>query len=363
LVANISVSEQQLLQIAHATVNQYSEIIMLDEPTTSLTLKDTERLFDVLNQLKKENKAIIFISHKLEEIFALGDEITVLRNGSKVAYSDIKDVDIPWVIRQMTGHEIDENVKFQPENVSNEVILEVKNLTGEIFSNISFELHKGEILGFSGLVGAGRSEIMQTIFGYLPGWGGTVTIDGKPWRLNDTSYSVNNGLIYMPEDRKQQGILPSLSVKENITIPLLSKLKKLLLVISNKKENALVNEVIDAYKIKTPSMNKEIKFLSGGNQQKIIIGRSMFCKPKILIFDEPTKGIDVGTKLEIYKIMKRLADEERIGIILISSELEEIRKCSNRIITIYNGKKMGEFKTINTENSTIINSIIGIKNN
>ena len=361
LIADISVSEQQLLQIAHATVNQYSEIIMLDEPTTSLTLKDTERLFEVLQQLKQENKAIIFISHKLEEIFAIGDEITVLRNGVKVAYSEIKDANIPWVIKQMTGREINENMTFQPEKISKAVLLDVENLTGEIFSNVSFKLHKGEILGFSGLVGAGRTEIMQTVFGYLPAWGGKVKVEGKPWKLGDTNYSVNNGLIYIPEERKQQGILPSISVKENITMPLLSKIMNFLMI-SNRKEQALANEVIAAYQVKTPSVNKEIKFLSGGNQQKIIIGRSMYCKPKILIFDEPTKGIDVGTKAEIYRIMKRLADEEGIGIILISSELEEVKKCSNRIITIYNGQKAGEFQTNSTENSTIINSIIGIKN-
>jgi ABC-type sugar transport system ATPase subunit len=360
LVADISVSEQQLLQIAHGTVNQYCEIVLLDEPTTSLTSKDTERLFEVINQLKKENKAIVFISHKLEEIFAIGDEITVLRNGKKVAYSDIKDVDIPWVIKQMTGREIDENIKYQPNRRSNEVLLSVENLTGESFSNISFNLHKGEILGFSGLVGAGRTEIMQTIFGYLPAWAGKVTLEGENWRLGDTNYSVNNGLIYIPEERKQHGILPSLSVKENISMPLLNKLVNFFYIPKN-KEHAVANEIIDAYKVKTPSMNKEIKYLSGGNQQKIIIGRSMYCKPKVLIFDEPTKGIDVGAKAEIYKIMKNLADEG-IGIILISSELEEIKKCANRIITIYEGTKVGEFETSKTENSSIINSIMGVKN-
>lgn len=362
VVANISVCEQQLLQIAHATVNQYSEIIFLDEPTTSLTLADTERLFKVLNQLKEENKAIVFISHKLEEIFAIGDEITVLRNGAKVAYSKIEEVDIPWVVKQMTGNVIDAEKTFFPENIQEEVVLEVENLTGEIFTDVSFKLHKGEILGFSGLVGAGRTEIMQTIFGYLPAWGGKVKLEGKPWKLGDTNYSVNNGIIYIPEERKQQGILPLMSVKKNITMPLLKKIKNLF-YISNEKENVLVKEVIDAYKVKTASINTEIKFLSGGNQQKVIIGRSMFCRPKVLIFDEPTKGIDVGTKADIYKLMKDLADKEGIGIILISSELEEIKKCSNRIITIYNGKEVGEFETKKTDKSTIINSIIGNKIN
>ncbi|MDQ1143796.1 ABC-type sugar transport system ATPase subunit [Bacillus sp. SORGH_AS 510] len=358
-VFEISVSEQQLLQIAHGTVDQFAEIILLDEPTTSLTNADTERLFEVLFQLKKENKAIVFISHKLEEIFAIGDEITVLRNGRKVAHSELNKVDIPWVIKQMTGREIDENTRYQSEKVTDEVILDVDNLTGEKFSNISFQLRKGEILGFSGLVGAGRTEIMQTIFGYLPAWAGAVKLEGKPWKLGDTHHSVNNGMVYIPEERKQQGILPSLSVKENISVPLLKRLKNFMMI-SGKKEKAVANEIINAYQVKTASMNKEIKFLSGGNQQKIIIGRSMYLKPKILIFDEPTKGIDVGAKAEIYKIMKQLA-EDGMGIILISSEIEEIKKCSNRIITIYEGEKVDEFETNQAENSSIINSIMGVK--
>lgn len=360
LVANISVSEQQLLQIAHATVSETAEIIMLDEPTTSLTLKDVERLFEVIKQLKKENKAIIFISHKLDEIFEIGDEITVIRNGEKVGHSEIKDTSVKEIVKQMTGREIDADQTFRPEKISDEILLEAENLTGELFTDISFKLHKGEILGFSGLVGAGRSEIMQAIFGYLPAWKGNVTLDGKPWKLGDTNYSANNGLIYIPEERKQQGILPLLSVKENISVPLLSELTNAL-TISGKKERALAKEVVQTYNIKTPTIEQQIQFLSGGNQQKAIIGRAMSCKPKVLIFDEPTKGIDVGTKAEIYKIMKRLADEEKIGIILISSELEEILKCSNRVITIYNGKKMGEFDTEKTEKSDIIHSILGIK--
>ncbi|MEI3612790.1 sugar ABC transporter ATP-binding protein [Pseudogracilibacillus sp. SO30301A] len=358
LVDNISVSEQQLLQIAQGTVNQLSDIILLDEPTTSLTTDDTVRLFEVINQLKSENKAIVFISHKLEEIFSIGDEISVLRNGEKVAYSDINEVDIPWVVKKMTGKEINENIKFQPKDVAEEVILSVNNLTGEKFSNISFDLHKGEILGFSGLVGAGRSEVMHAIFGYIPVWSGTVILKGQPWKLGDTNYSVNNGLIYIPEERKQQGILSNLSVRENASISLLKKLKSFL-AISKNKETVIVNEIINTYNVKTASQNTKIKYLSGGNQQKIIIGRSMFSNPQILIFDEPTKGIDVGAKEEIYRLMKSLA-EEGIGIILISSELEEIKKCSNRIITLYDGKKVGEFPTNKTNNSTIINSIMGV---
>lgn len=359
LVKDISVSSQQLLQIARATVHEEYEVLMLDEPTTSLTTKDTQILFEIIKEIqKKENKAIVFISHKLEEIFALSDVITVFRNGKKVAYSELEKVDIPWVIKQMTGRELNQEQTFLSEKVSGEVLMEVDHLTGADFTDVSFNLKKGEILGFSGLVGAGRSELMQAIFGYLPVYAGSVKIGGKDWKLGDTSYSVQNGFIYLPEERKKQGILPVLSVRENIAISALDSLKSGL-SISRKGEEQLAQEVIETYDIKTPDSDKEIQFLSGGNQQKVIIGRSMCCNPQVLVFDEPTKGIDVGTKTEIYKLMKKLAEEKNIGIILISSEMEEVQKCSNRIIAMYEGRKVGEFDAP-AEKKDIMSAIIGV---
>ncbi|BDF35366.1 sugar ABC transporter ATP-binding protein [Lachnospiraceae bacterium] len=358
LVKDISVSAQQLLQIARATVHEDYEVLMLDEPTTSLTTSDTEILFDIVKEIKAENKAIIFISHKLEEIFALGDVLTVFRNGKKVAYSRLEEIDIPWVIRQMTGRELDQKQVFYSDKVSDEVLLEVKCLTGERFTDVSFTLKKGEILGFSGLVGAGRSELMQAIFGYLPVYSGSVKLGGEEWKLGDTNYSVNHGFIYLPEERKKQGILPVLSIRENISVSALKDLKGGL-GISKKKEDELAGRIIDTYDVKTPDAEKEIQFLSGGNQQKVIIGRSMCCSPKVLVFDEPTKGIDVGTKAEIYRLMKELAEEKGIGIILISSEMEEIKKCSNRIIALYEGKKAGEYDA-EADKEAILSAIIGV---
>jgi ribose transport system ATP-binding protein len=358
LVKDISVSSQQLLQIARATVHEEYEVLMLDEPTTSLTTKDTQILFEIIKEIQKENKAIVFISHKLEEIFALSDVITVFRNGKKVAYSELEKVDIPWVIKQMTGRELNQEQTFLSEKVSDDVLMEVEHLTGADFTDVSFTLKRGEILGFSGLVGAGRSELMQAIFGYLPVYAGSVKIGGKDWKLGDTTYSVQNGLIYLPEERKKQGILPVLSVRENIAISALDSLKSGL-SISRKGEEQLAQEVIETYDIKTPDSDKEIQFLSGGNQQKVIIGRSMCCSPQVLVFDEPTKGIDVGTKTEIYKLMKKLAEEKNIGIILISSEMDEVQKCSNRIIAMYEGRKVGEFDAP-AEKKDIMSAIIGV---
>ena len=361
LVKDISVSSQQLLQIARAISNSEYEVLMLDEPTTSLTTKDTSILFDIVRNVKAENKAVIFISHKLEEIFELGDELTVFRNGKKIADAELKDVDIPWIIKQMTGRELDTGLKYASERVSDEVLLEVEHLSGEKFRDISFVLKKGEILGFTGLVGAGRSELMQTILGCLPALEGSVKMKGEPWKLGDSSYSVNHGFIYLPEERKKEGILPVLSIRENISISVLDSMKTGI-NISTKKENELANKVIATYDIKTPSADKEIQFLSGGNQQKVIIGRAMSANPEVLVFDEPTKGIDVGTKTEIYKLMKRLAEERQIGIILISSEMEEIQKCSNRIIALYEGRKVGEFDG-NADKQVLMGAIIGVGKN
>ncbi len=357
LVKNISVSQQQLLQIARAMVLEDYQVLLLDEPTTSLTTADTKLLFKILKQLKEEGKAIVFISHKLEEIFALGDIITVFRNGEKVAYSEIKNIDINWIIKQMTGHEIILNQTFESYKINDRILMEVKNLTGEQFTDCSFNLKSGEILGFAGLVGAGRSELMQAIFGYLPIYKGSIKINNKDWKFGDTNHSIKNGLVYLPEERKSQGILADLSIKENISVSILDSLINKG-CISSEKEKTLANKVIHDYDIKTPGMNRKIKYLSGGNQQKVIIGRAMCCNPKILIFDEPTKGIDVGTKSEIYKMMKQLAENTGIGIILISSEMDEVLKCSNRIITLYNGKITGNFT--NPQKQQVMSAIIGV---
>lgn len=358
-VKDISVSQQQLLQIARATVYEGYDVLMLDEPTTSLTTEDTERLFKIVQQLKAENKAIVFISHKLEEVFAIGDDITVFRNGKNVAREKAGNVDIDWTVTQMTGRMIGKEEVFMSNKISNEVLLEVDNLTGEQFRNISFDLKKGEILGFYGLVGAGRSELMQAIFGYLPVISGNVNFKGEKWKLGDTSSSVEKGMFYLPEDRRSQGILADLCIRENLSINMLDMLRSMGLI-SKAKEQKVAAKVIKDYEVKAPNADKEIKFLSGGNQQKVIIARAMACNPQVLIFDEPTKGIDVGTKTEIYKMMKRIAEEDGVGIILISSELNEVKKCSNRIISLHNGRKMGEHSG-NADNEEIMSAIFGLK--
>ncbi|MGC8777680.1 MAG: sugar ABC transporter ATP-binding protein [Candidatus Caldatribacteriaceae bacterium] len=358
IVHDIPPSSKQLLQIARALVLEDREIIILDEPTTSLTAEDAELLFKILRKLRNEGKAIIYISHKLDEVLAIGDEITVLRDGKRVGHGEVGEVDKNWIVQMMSGRTIDERATFRSQKVG-EVILEVKNLSGPGFSNVSFEVRRGEILGFYGLVGAGRSEIAQTLLGYRIIVDGEIRLGGKSIRPRSPYFAIREGLFYLPEERKQQGIFPSLSVRHNVGVTLGEKILNGFFV-SLAKERLLTEEMIRIYSVKTSSTEVPIKFLSGGNQQKVIVGRSVFCpfSPKVLIFDEPTKGIDIMAKGEIYKIMKSLAEEKQVGIILISSELEELLKCCNRILTIYRGRITGEFDPENVQVSEIISATI-----
>ena len=358
LVKDITISEQQLLQIARALTNRSAEVLILDEPTTSLTEQETERLFRIVRRLKDEKHSVVFISHKLDEIYALGDEITVMRNGEQVGNAPIAEMTQRQIIMLMSGKDLNLDETFRPALPPGNVILEVKNLSGTKFRNINFNLREGEILGFAGLIGAGRSEIMQTIFGFLPEKGGEVTMRGKGWKFRDTASSMKNGLVYLPEERKHHGILPLLSVRHNIGISVLGETTRGSFI-SSAREAAIAQEIINIYDVKTSNDEKQIVYLSGGNQQKIIIGRNMRGHPKVLIFDEPTKGIDVKTKADIYRIMKELAENQRVGIILVSSEMKELLRCSNRVVAVYNGRKTGEFDTDKTSAAQIVSAIFG----
>jgi ribose transport system ATP-binding protein len=357
LVANISVSDQQLLQIARACTNANMKVLILDEPTSSLTRVEVDRVFKVIRGLLDRDHAIVFISHKMDEVFAIGDDYTVLRNGEKVESGQIADIKETDLIRSMSGRDLAMDEHFRPQVPVTDTIMEVRGLCGTRFLDVSFELRRGEILGFAGLVGAGRSEVMQTIFGFLKASAGQVRVNGNQWVLNDTSASVAGGMLYLSEERKHHGIFPLLSLRENIGISILS-LTKGSFGISDGREREAVQKIINDYGIRTAGMGKRISQLSGGNQQKAIIGRAMATRPRVLIFDEPTKGIDIRTKSEIYKIMRGLA-EEGVGVILVSSELDELKKCASRIVTMHHGRITGEFDTANTRNETLIGAIFG----
>ncbi|WFE76610.1 sugar ABC transporter ATP-binding protein [Roseinatronobacter sp. S2] len=358
IVHRISVPDQQLLQIARASTNTEMKVLILDEPTSSLTSVEVERVFRVIQDFHDRGIGIVFISHKMDEVFDIGDDYTVLRNGRKIESGVLGDTSEDRLIRAMSGQKLELGAEFRPEvsaTTSTVPILQVDALSGDKFDDVSFRLGQGEILGFAGLVGSGRSEIMQTIFGYRKARAGRVRMQGEPWKLGDTAASVAGGMLYLSEERQHHGIFPNLSMRENIGLSILD-LTNSPLGIRARKEREEVDRIIDEYEIRTPSREKKISHLSGGNQQKAIIGRAMAIQPKILIFDEPTKGIDVRTKAQIYQIMKGLA-EQGIGIILVSSEMDELRKCANRIIAMHSGRITGEFNTATTDTETLVGAI------
>lgn len=355
LVRHISVPDQQLLQIARASTNQDMKVLILDEPTSALTGREVQRVFKVIRGFLDRDHAIVFISHKMEEVFEIGDDYTVLRNGKKVDAGRVAEIDEPALIRAMSGREVAIDEHFRPNRLVTERIMTVENLSGHMFDNISFDLKRGEILGFAGLVGAGRSELMQTIFGFRKATAGRVKVEGQDWRLNDTAASVAGGMLYLSEERKHHGIFPLLSLRENIGLSVLS-LTSGAAGIDFGKERGLVRRVIEDYDIKAAGPGQRISNLSGGNQQKAIIGRAMATTPRILIFDEPTKGIDIRTKAEIYRIMKQLA-EDGVGIILISSEMTELRRCASRILTMHGGRITGDFDAASIDTETLVGAI------
>jgi len=356
LVKQLSVSSKQLLQIARAYTSKAFSTLILDEPTTSLTTHEIDILFEILRRVRAEGKSVVFISHKLQEVFEIGDEVTVLRNGKIVGREHVNDVAQPWIIQKMSGEEVDVDRTFIPSSPDEKTLLRVEHLSGPGFHDVSFELHEGEILGFAGLVGSGRTEIMQTVYGFYAKSAGRVDLLDRELS-GQTYHAMERGLVYLPEERKQQGILPELSVRHNIGVGFLNHTSTAG-VVNATKEKRIVREILDRYDVRTPSMERLIKYLSGGNQQKALIGRALFGKPKVLIFDEPTKGIDVKTKYDIYAFMRKLAEEQRVGLLLVSSEMEELLRCANRVVTIYQGRKTGEFDVRETDRSTIMGAMI-----
>lgn len=342
-VRDLSSSEKQLIEIAKALAVD-PEVIIMDEPTAALTVKETEILMDIIRNLRDNGKALIFISHHLEEIFKIADVVSILRDGHHVGTYDINGITLSKVISLMVGRELKSNVpKKTSEEVErrsktkdNPVVLEVEGICrpGKV-KNANFVLHKGEILGFAGLVGAGRTELMECIYGYVKPSAGTIKICGKPVEISIPKQAVENGIGMVTEDRKVNGIFPLHSVKDNINSASWKNLRSGLFM-SKEKENKNATEYISRMNIKTPSLNTRISTLSGGNQQKTLVSRMLSIAPKILILDEPTQGIDVGAKEEIYKIINNLA-ARGISILLVSSELPELISLSHRILIMHEG--------------------------
>ena len=345
LVGNIRVGQQQLVEIAKV-LSQNAEIIIMDEPTSALTETEVSVLFTVINELKKNGVTVIYISHRLEEIKHIGDYITVLRDGKFIAEQKIADIDIPWIIDKMTGGHKIENVYTKRE--MGELLLSVNNIsltkktgTGFVLNDVSFSLRAGEILGLYGLLGAGRTELLECLVGARSDYTGTIGLNGKTVVTQDVNGRIKDGFALIPEDRKTMGIFSNLIILENMAMAALSRFFKRMFL-REKLEKESVNGVVENLSIKTPSVLNPITSLSGGNQQKVIIGRSLLTNPKVLLMDDPTRGIDVGSKYDVYEICKKLA-EQGIGIIFVSSEMQEMLSIPDRVMVLSQGRLKGEF--------------------
>lgn len=357
LVKNLSIAQMQMIEIAKA-LSLNAQIIIMDEPTDALTDKETKSLFNVINELKNEGKAIVYISHRLKEIFEICDYITVLRDGKYVGTEEIINLDEDKMIEMMVGRKLTDQFP-RTEAKLGENVLEVKNLNNKYIDNISFEVKSGEILGISGLMGAGRSELAKTIYGHIKKDSGKILKYGKEIENKSAKDAIKNRIAYVSEDRKGDGLILELSVKENMSISSLDRVSSLF-KIDKKKELERVNSYIERMRIKTPSENQLIKNLSGGNQQKIAIAKALMTHPDVLILDEPTRGVDVGAKKEIYDLINEFKDQGK-AVIMISSEMPEILGLSDRIIVLSQGKITGEFDIKDATQESILKCAVEAK--
>ena len=344
-VVMISIAHQQMVEIMKA-YRRNSKVIAFDEPTAPLTDIEIEILFNLIRQLRDEGKVVIYVSHRLKEIFEVTDEIIVLKDGKFVTALNTSETSEQQLITAMVGRDIGDTYANLSRNQElGDVLLEVKNVTTSSVKDVSFTVRKGEVVGFAGLVGAGRTEVMQAVFGADVVISGEIIFDGEPVKFSRPSDAIDRGMALCPEDRKEQGLVLWRSVQDNIAMPVLSKLTVGSFFLSPKKISDLAVSAIKKYDIKTPSLDKLVIELSGGNQQKVILGRwtSELMSTKLLILDEPTKGIDVGTKAEIYQMICDFA-KQGIGVIFVSSELTEVINVADKIVVMQNGSVNGEMK-------------------
>ena len=353
-VKNLSAAYQQMVEIMKAYARN-AKVIAFDEPTASLTDAEIEVLFRIIKKMKAENKIIFYVSHRMKEISEIADKIIVFKDGVLVGSVDCGAVTMNELVKMMVGRDLGDIFKELPFNDHpGEGVLEVKGLCNAKVQDVSFQVRAGEVVGFSGLVGAGRTEVMRSVFGADPMTRGEIRIDGKPVEIKSPTQAIKCGIALCPEDRKEQGIIPLLSVGDNISVSVLDKLLTRIRFIDRKKEDALVEESIGRFSINTPNAHKKIVELSGGNQQKCIIARWDATHPKVLILDEPTKGIDVGAKSEFYKLIREYA-QHGMAIVLISSELPEIIGLSDRIIVMREGRITGEVARADATEEVLLN--------
>jgi ABC-type sugar transport system ATPase subunit len=356
-VNTLSVAHQQMVEIMKA-YRRNSTVIAFDEPTASLSDSEIDILFSLIEKLRKEGKVILYVSHRLQEIFRITDKIIILKDGCFVDSLKTKDADEDHLISKMVGRSIGDVFSTLSRNDQiGEDVLDVRHLNNEFVHDVSFTLRKGEVLGVAGLVGAGRSETIRAIFGADKLDSGEVYVDGKLCKIKNPKDAIDAGIGVCPEDRKEQGLVLERSIQDNLTIPILKILSKIG-VIDRKRERELSKQAVDKYRIKTTSADKLVMELSGGNQQKVILGRWLLTKLKVLILDEPTKGIDVGAKAEVYQMICDLA-KSGLGVVFISSELPEVIGLSDRVIVMCGGRVSGELKREELSEERILRLAMG----
>ena len=353
-VGTLSVSQMQMIEIAKA-FSYDAKIVIMDEPTSSLTEKEVNHLFKIINKLKEKGCGIVYISHKMEEIFQLCDEITILRDGQWVATQPLEGMTMDQIIGMMVGRELTQRFP-EKTNQPKEVILEVEHLTAKnqpSIKDVTFNLHKGEILGIAGLVGAKRTDIVETLFGIRDHSDGVIKLHGKEVANRNAHEAIQNGFALVTEERRSTGIYSRLDIAFNSLIANMDNYKGSMGLLSDNKMKSDTQWVIDSMRVKTPTQQTQIGSLSGGNQQKVIIGRWLLTQPEILMLDEPTRGIDVGAKFEIYQLILELAKKDK-GIVIISSEMPELLGITDRIMVMSNGRVAGIVNTKETDQSEIL---------
>ena len=355
-VSELGVAQQQMVEVAKA-LSLDARILIMDEPTSALTEQEITELFNTIRKLKQKGVSIIYISHRLEELFEIGDRVTILRDGKYIDTRNIADVTKSELISMMVNRELKSHFP-KLGAATGEEVLRVSGLNRKgVLYDISFSIHQGEVLGIAGLLGSGRTELASSLFGVGKIDSGEIYIRGKRQRIKSPRRAINLGIGLLTEDRKSQGLIMILSTKDNICLPSVERFSRLGFV-DTKEETQAATQYVRDLRIKTPSLHQQVMFLSGGNQQKVVISKWLCCQADILIFDEPTRGIDVGSKVEIYQLMNRLT-AQGVAIIMISSELPEILGMSDRIMVMSQGRIAGEFSAGETTQEQILHCALG----
>lgn len=354
-VADLTTGFQQIVEIAKA-ISKDAKILIMDEPSAPLTINEVEAMYKIVDRLKAEGVTVLYISHRMDEIFRLSDRVSVIRDGKYIKTLNTADTDKRELISLMVGRTLSETYPRRKKDPT-EVVLKLKNVSGNGVKDISFDVKKGEILGLGGLVGAGRTELAEVLFGNAKKTSGTIIYKGKELNFKNCEQAIENGIAMIPEDRKQHGVILNMSVEDNVTMPCLKGISPKG-VLNPKKEDSVTNLFKNELRIKTPSIKQLVKNLSGGNQQKVVLAKWLAMNPEVIIFDEPTRGIDVGAKQEIYEIMNDLANQGK-AIVMISSDMEELIGMSDRIVILCKGRLAGELSKEEISQETILMKAAG----